>query len=241
MPSTLSILYQDSHLLAVNKPAGILSLPHGYDPKVEYVTGLLEAEYGPLWIVHRLDQETSGVLLLARTADAHRELNRQFEGREVEKVYHAIVPGNPKWVEERLSAPLLVDGDRKHRTTIDARLGKPAVTRFKVLERYGAYALIEARPETGRTHQIRVHLQKLGYPITGDPLYGNGEEVLLSRVKPGYHGDRDEERSMIQRLALHARTISFLHPETGERLQIEAPYPKDFESALKQMRKFQKG
>jgi RluA family pseudouridine synthase len=240
MTRVLETLYQDNSLLAVNKPAGMLSLPHGYDPQVKYVTAILEPEYGELWIVHRLDQDTSGVLLLARTAEAHRSLNSQFEGREVEKVYHAIVPGNPEWSEERVSAPLLVDGDRKHRTIIETRLGKHAATRFKVLERYGGYALIEARPETGRTHQIRVHLLKLGFPICGDPLYGNGEGVFLSRVKPGYRGDREQERSMIIRLALHARSISILHPETGERLTIEAPYPKDFESALKQMRKFQK-
>lgn len=240
MASTLEPLYLDEDLLAVNKPAGMLSLPHGYDPKVQYVIGLLEPEFGQLWVVHRLDQDTSGVLLLARTAEAHRELNRQFEERQVEKVYHAIVPGNPDWNEERVNAPLLVDGDRKHRTIVEPRLGKPSATRFMVLERYGAYALVEARPETGRTHQIRVHLLKLGYPIAGDPLYGNGEGVYLSRVKPGYRSGRGEEYSMIQRLALHARRIDFLHPSTGDRTGIEAPYPKDFEAAVRQMRKFQR-
>lgn len=244
MASSLELLFQDEHLLAVNKPAGLLTLPHGYDPKAEFVTGvlagILAGDLGQLWIVHRLDAETSGVLLLARTAEAHRDLNRQFESRQVEKVYHAIVAANPPWTAERVTSPLLVDGDRKHRTLIDPRLGKPAATNFQVLERYGAYTLIEARPETGRTHQIRVHLQKLGFPIAGDSLYGNGEGVFLSRVKPGYRTGRGEERSLIQRLALHARSIHCLHPQTGEDLTIEAPYPRDFEAALRQMRKFQK-
>jgi RluA family pseudouridine synthase len=231
------ILQSDDHILAINKPAGLLSLPDGYDPDIPHLASLFEPEYGQLWMVHRLDQDTSGVVLMARTADAHRHLNDQFSNRKVEKMYHAVVAGSPAWKELRVSQPLLIDADRKHRTIVHPQKGKPAATRLRALESYGAYSLIEARPETGRTHQIRVHLASQGLPICGDNLYGSGEGVLLSKVKPGYKAGRAEERPLIERLALHARRLGFTHPGTEQKMEITAPYPKDFESALRQLRK----
>jgi 23S rRNA-/tRNA-specific pseudouridylate synthase len=128
----------------------------------------LEQEYGRLWIVHRLDRETSGVLLLARSAEAHRLLNTQFEQHLVSKIYHALVIGSPDWQKKTISLPLRPNGDRHHRTVVDRDKGKPAVTRLNVMERFDHYCLVEAIPETGRTHQIRAHLSALGLYIMGD-------------------------------------------------------------------------
>ena len=232
-----AVIFEDESILVVSKPAGLLSVPDGYDPAVPHLPGVLEPEFGRLWVVHRLDADTSGIILLARSESAHRRMNEQFEARQVEKVYHALVAGLPGWTEIRVNLPLKVDGDRRHRTLVDPREGKPAATRLKVLERLRAYALVEARPETGRTHQIRVHLASQGFPVTGDTLYGNGEGVYLSRAKTKYKSGRGEERPMVARLALHARSLTFIHPSTGSQMTIEAPYPKDFEAALHQLRK----
>ncbi|HEY3288620.1 MAG TPA: RluA family pseudouridine synthase, partial [Anaerolineae bacterium] len=165
----MPVLYEDDDILVVSKPAGLVSVPDGYDTESEHLGMVLEPIYGKLWMVHRLDKDTSGVIVLARTEQAHRALSGQFEERDVAKVYHAIVNGNPVWTERTISAPLRPDADRFHRTVIDINDGKPATTAFKVLERFGSgsfrYALIEAKPESGRTHQIRVHLMALGSPV----------------------------------------------------------------------------
>lgn len=235
------ILYLDEFLLAINKPPGLPSLPDGYDPQAPHVKSILEPELGRLWMVHRLDKETSGVLLLARTAQAHRELNSQFESHLVSKVYHALVVGNPTWEQFRADQPLRVDGDRRHRTLVDAVRGKPAVTHLLVLERFRNYSLVEARPETGRTHQIRAHLAALGHPLLGDMLYGDSPGLYLSELKPGFGKAGCAECALIRRAALHARWLRFAHPGSGEVQTIEAPYPKDFNAALRQLRRYASG
>jgi len=232
------LLWSDAAVLVVCKPAGLPTLPDGYDPDAPHLRGVLEAAYGPLWMLHRLDRDTSGVLVLARTAEAHRIINTQFERRQVEKVYHALVVGNPSWEEKIVNLKLHPNGDRKHRTVVDARRGKPSTTHLRILERFRAWGLIEARPKTGRTHQIRAHLAALGYPILADGLYGDGVSLFLSQLKPGYQAGRTKERPLLERLALHARKLSFAHPVTEETLTIEAPYPGDFERALRQLRKY---
>jgi RluA family pseudouridine synthase len=225
--------------LCINKPAGLPALPDGYDLGAAHVKALLEERFGELWIVHRLDRETSGVLLLARTPEAHRQLCLQFEVRLVEKIYHALVVGAPAWDERRVSLPLRPDVGRAHRTVVDHKGGKPALTHLKVLERFGRFSLLEARPETGRTHQIRAHLASQGCPIAADALYGSGEGVYLSRIKPGYKPSRGEEHPLLSRLGLHAFSLWVDHPFTGERLELHAPYPKDLETVLRNLRRFQ--
>jgi tRNA pseudouridine32 synthase / 23S rRNA pseudouridine746 synthase len=217
----ISVLYIDDSLLVVNKPAGLPTLHDGYDKTAPYLGGELAVRYGRVWIVHRLDRETSGAIVLARTAAAHRALNLQFDAHTVTKIYHALVIGAPDWDERTIDLPLRPDGDRRHRTVIDPQRGKAAITHVCVLERFTHHALIEARLETGRTHQIRAHLAAMGYPLVADALYGKTTAV-----------------NGIGRTALHSRSIAFEHPTTGERLEFEAPYPADFEAALKDLRGF---
>jgi RluA family pseudouridine synthase len=235
------VIYEDDSILVVSKPTGLVSVPDGYDTESQDLVSVLEPAYGELWIVHRLDRETSGVIVLARTDKAHRSLSAQFEDRDVAKVYHAIVHGHPVWAERTIYAPLRPDADRYHRTVVDHEDGKPATTKFRVLEKFGhgaaRYSLIEALPETGRTHQIRVHLMVLGSPVAVDALYGTTTPILLSTIKRNYRGDMDEEHALLERLGLHAFQLSIFHPKSGQEMHFEAPYPKDISATLKQLRK----
>jgi RluA family pseudouridine synthase len=218
-----------------NKPAGLLAIRGGFGQE-PYLAQILEPDLGRLWIVHRLDRETSGVIVFARTAAAHRDLNAQFEGRGVVKLYHALTVGVPSWQERQVDLPLRRDGDRRHRTVVDAIHGRPSLTHLAVLERFRGFALLEATPRTGRTHQIRAHLRVIGLPIVGDALYGGGSELLLSmlRSEPPKVGTSD--CVLIARTALHALSISFAHPKTGEPMQFTAPYPEDMSRALRALR-----
>jgi len=218
-PQPLTILYQDDSVLAVNKPAGLPTLPDGYNRAAPCLIDLLKQQFDRVWVVHRLDRDTSGVIVFARTAEVHRALNIAFDSRQVHKVYHAIVIGVPEWDEHLIDLPLRPDGDRRHRTVIDRARGKPALTRVVVLERFSQHTLIEAQPATGRTHQIRAHLAALDLPLAGDVLYGGKDAA-----------------SLIQRTALHARSIKFTHPVTREVLLLSAPYPNDFVATLAQLR-----
>lgn len=222
----IPLLWQDAALLAVNKPAGLPVLPDGYHPEAPYLVNLLRQEHGALWVVHRLDKETSGVILFARTAAAHRALNTQFERRQVTKQYHALVAGRPPWKEYQIDMPLRANGDRRHRTVPDPYHGKPASTSLRVLEELGDYTLLAAEPHTGRTHQIRAHLAYLGFPLVGDSLYAGrkANQPPASALPP------------LTRLALHAWQLRLLHPITQDELLFTAPYPPDFSQAIEKLR-----
>jgi RluA family pseudouridine synthase len=233
----IPVLYSDDALLAVDKPSGVLSIPDRYDPDAPVAATQLRDDWGPLFVVHRLDKDTSGVLIYARTSDAHKALGSAFESRSVAKTYRALVRGSPSWDETSCELPLSPDGDRMHRTVLDAHNGKKSATSFTVVARYKNFALVEARPETGRTHQVRVHLAALGHPCLCDPLYGDGEALLLSKLKRRWKGDPFDERPLLARAALHALSAEFDHPLTGSTLRIEAPLPKDLRAAISQLEK----
>ena len=211
----MKIIYEDNHLLVVDKPAGLSVLPDGWEKDSEYLVKMLQEQYGKIFIVHRLDKITSGVMVFARDAEIHRALNIQFENHEAQKTYHAILEGNPKWEEKVAKHPLRANVGHKHRTMVDDRNGKPSETRFRVMKRYQESALVEAKPMTGRTHQIRVHAYALGHPLVEDLLYGA------------------RDRYGIPRPMLHAQSLSFTHPVSNEKVKFSAPHPADFEEALK--------
>jgi len=208
------ILHEDSELLVVNKPTGIPILPDGWKKDSPYLVQMLEEFFRKLWIVHRLDKTTSGVMIFTRTEDSHRALNMQFEQHVVQKVYHAIVVGDPEWDQKITRYPLRVDVGHSHRTVVDPKKGKSSETTFRVLERFGGFSLLKAVPTTGRTHQIRVHAYRIGYPLLGDTLYSA------------------PVTNFIDRPALHALSLEFIHPTSDERITFSAPYPDDFQNAL---------
>jgi len=228
------VIWKDESILVMNKPAGLLTLPDGFDQTAPHLKTVLAPDYGPLWIVHRLDKDTSGVIVLARNSNAHRHLNTQFQERSVSKIYHALVIGEPDWDRKIIDLPLKVDGDRRHRTVVDMQNGRASVTRLKALERFGSFSLMEAAPESGRRHQIRAHLLAVGLPIAGDALYG-------ARKRERAPDLQDSKISgMLARTALHARSIKLAHPITEEEIFIEAPYPKDFRFVLNVLRSEQR-
>jgi RluA family pseudouridine synthase len=214
----MEIIFADDVILVINKPAGLSVLPEGWDKDAPYLVRMLEEKYGKIWIVHRIDKSTSGILIFALTAEAHRSLNIQFEKHQVEKKYHAIFNGVPRWEEKTTKFPLRVNVGHKHRTMVDDRNGVRSETRFKLLERYQASALVEAMPMTGRTHQIRVHAYALGHPLLGDVLYSAPETDVIARP------------------ALHAYALAFTHPVTGKNSSFQADYPNDFKTAVKLLR-----
>ncbi len=228
------IVYQDDAIVAVNKASG-LAVVSGRG-RVDCLVGLLgeDARLGgkkPM-IVHRIDADTSGLVVLALNAEAHRGMSEQFRLRTVTKEYLALVRGTPLHESGSVDLPIGRDGKDKNRMVIRGMDAKPSRTKWVVEQRFAGVTLMKVYPVTGRRHQIRVHLKAMGYPLAVDKYYG-GEKLLLSEFKRHYKvGKMQEEKPMMERLTLHARGLEFLHPMTGAAMKLEAELPKDFRSAV---------
>ncbi|MBE0684366.1 MAG: RluA family pseudouridine synthase [Anaerolineaceae bacterium] len=209
------IIYIDNSIIVINKPSGLRTIPDGYDKNKENLQSLLKTEFPELMTVHRLDKETSGVILFARNKESHRNLNTQFEKRLIQKNYWAITHNIPEWDHYTARLPLLVNGDRQHRTIIK-QSGKSAETHFikHKFDRKKCLSFLEAIPYTGYTHQIRSHLSFLGLSILGDQLYT--KDLTKSQRELNFSVDR---------MMLHASSIEFLHPETNQKILINTDAP----------------
>ena len=233
-----SVIYSDDDFIVLNKRSGILIAADRYNPDAPRLDLMAEKEFGKLYAVHRIDKDTSGLIIYAKNLEAQKGISIQFEQRKVQKTYHALVYGHPLWENLHVDLALEPDGDARHRTVVNKKFGKPSVTDFHLIGVCGPYSWIEAKPKTGRTHQIRVHLAANNLSIVCDPLYsGNQKPVRLSEVKRKWNGDEDEERPLLSRLALHAYKIQFEHPATHEQVTFTAPYARDMEAVRKQFAK----
>jgi RluA family pseudouridine synthase len=239
MKNEVRMLFEDDALLIVEKPAGMLSIPERFDPQKDNLLGRLRQQYGQVMVVHRLDRETSGLICFARTEAAHRHLSMQFTNREVDKYYITLVDGRPVPPQGIIDKPIGPHPSIGGKMTVTPN-GKPALTLYRVLDTYRNFSLVEANIKTGRTHQIRVHFSSIGHPLAVDPLYGKRECLMLSEIKlRGYHlGKFEEERPLIQRLTLHAWRLGLIHPVTETRIEVESPFPKDFNALLRQLDKW---
>ncbi|WND03243.1 RluA family pseudouridine synthase [Temperatibacter marinus] len=208
MEPFLDILYQDDDLLFLNKPSGLLTVPGKNEDMKDCLESRVQAQFSAATIIHRLDMETSGVLVMARHKDAHRAVSRQFEMRQTEKYYEAVVWGVLPQDTGEVDEPLICDWPNRPLQKICYDHGKKAVTNYTVLDRTETTTRVTLNPITGRSHQLRVHMLHLGHPILGDRLYASGEAYTAS-----------------PRLALHANSLKITHPETSESLDISAPIP----------------
>jgi 23S rRNA pseudouridine1911/1915/1917 synthase len=248
-----TIIFEDADIIAVNKESGISVGGDRWDACKERLDTIIQKDAGleTIFKIHRLDNASSGLVIFAKNAASHKKLSTAFEKRDVKKTYIAIVHGRPVWEETICDLPLVQDGNKKHLSIVDKHRGKKSLTRFKLVANAGNYSIISAFPETGRQHQIRVHLAKIGHPIVCDELYGKSEPVFLSKFKRKWKGDPFEEKALISRLALHSESLLlpdyFLSGEKiskdsggeqqGNALFLSAPLHKDMKALISQIKK----
>ncbi|SDC79558.1 RluA family pseudouridine synthase [Niabella drilacis] len=233
------IVFEDDDLVALNKPSGLLSIPDraGKDPSLKE---LLQQVYPAVFTIHRLDRETSGLILFAKNAEAHKHFSQQFEGRKTVKIYNGLVMGSVPELSGSIDAPI-AENMVKRGTMLIHRRGKQALTDFNVLKDFKIYSWMEFRIHTGRTHQIRIHAKEIGHPLAVDTIYGDGKPLYLSSFKPKFNLSKEhlEERPLLNRLALHASRLKIEAPE-GHWLELEAPLHKDLKATLQQLEKMKK-
>ena len=232
-----SIIFENDDFVAINKEPGMLTIPDRHDETQLSLYKILNQKYGKIFIVHRLDRDTSGLILFAKNESTHKYLSQLFEQRNIEKKYLGIVRGNIPEKKGTVNEPIGEHPIKKGVMTITKK-GKPSLTNYEVLEEYGIYSLVQFDIQSGRTHQIRVHTKSLGHPIICDTVYGDGKPILLSSFKKKYKLSQNdlEERPIINRLALHSYHLTFtdIHQKI---FSIEAPLPKDMKALLQQLKK----
>lgn len=231
------IIAENDSLVVVNKPSGLLTIPDRFDAQLPSVKTRLQQQYGNIFVVHRIDRDTSGILLFAKNEDAHKYYSAAFEERTIVKKYLGLVHGSPLQSSGTINKPIAHHPVQKGKMVVH-RSGKPSVTHYRVMQNFGLYSLVEWQIETGRTHQIRVHMQDLGHPIVCDELYGTPEPIFLSRIKRKFKLSKNEEaeRPMLNRLALHAFSLDFTSQENRQ-IHLEAPLFKDMQATLTQLGK----
>ena len=240
MKTTLyELIHEDDDLLVVNKSSGLLSIPDRFGKEKDSLSALLQERFGRVFTVHRLDRETSGILCFARNEAAHRNLSMQFEHHTVDKYYHALLDGVLHHEEGEINKPIGEHPVISGKMAIVAG-GKPSLTFYRVLEHLQRFTLVEVLLKTGRTHQIRVHFQSIGFSLAVDALYGARSGLMLSEIKKkAYRTGKysEEERPLMARTSLHASRLRLNHPVTGERMEFVSDIPKDFSALLRQLRK----
>jgi RluA family pseudouridine synthase len=246
-----TVVYDDENIIAVNKASGISMGGDRWDESRLRLDKLVASAIGDeqkLYTVHRIDHETSGLVVFAKNEATHRSLSLAFEERDVKKRYIAVVHGQPSWKETSCDLPLVPNGNKQHMTIIDKFHGKKSLTAFRCICSAGNYSILEAIPETGRTHQIRVHAAALGLPVVCDSLYGTDKPVLLSSIKKNWRGDLLEEKPLLARLGLHSVELSlpiavFPYEFTADScisndiVTFSAPFPRDISALIKQVEK----
>lgn len=234
-----NILFEDEHQLIVHKPAGMLSIPDRHVPEKINLLHWLQQKYGQVLTVHRLDKNTSGLICFARHPEAHRHLSLQFEHSKVKKSYLAVLDGLLHEEQGTIDRPIAPHPTRPGQMMV-SKHGKAAITHFRRLECFQRFTLVEAVIKTGRTHQIRVHFQSLGYPLAVDEFYGPRPALYLSEIKGRSYrqGKNKEERPLLGRLSLHAQQLGLV-PFSTEKMELfSAEPPKDIAATLKQLRKW---
>ncbi|NCI51693.1 RluA family pseudouridine synthase [Sediminibacterium roseum] len=232
----IDVIFENDDFIAVNKPSGLLSIPDRLGQEIS-LKDMLKEKYDGIYTVHRLDRDTSGIIVFAKTEESHKELSQLFEGREMEKYYVGLVYGNMMNASGSIDAPIAEHPGKVTKMMTHAK-GKPSLTDYEVLESFRLFSWVQFRIHTGRTHQIRVHMQHLGHPIVCDEIYGDPKPVLLSSLKKNFKLSKsaDEERPVLSRLALHSTTLKFTLK--GETFALEAALPKDLRAVLQQLRKW---
>jgi 23S rRNA pseudouridine1911/1915/1917 synthase len=233
----ISIIYENEDFVAVNKSSGMLTIPDRHDETQLSLYKILSQQYSKIFIAHRLDRETSGIVVFAKNETSHKYLSQLFEKRNIEKIYFGIVQGSMTDKAGSINEPIAEHPFHKGTMVVNKK-GKPSLTEYKVLEDYGIYSAIEFNIHSGRTHQIRVHTKFVGHPIACDPVYGDGKPILLSSFKKKYKlSEKDEEeRPLLNRLALHSYQLKFKDAHSIEH-SLEAPLPKDLNALLQQLKK----
>ncbi len=237
MKLNVDVIFEDDDLLIANKPSGLTVIPDRIHPEKETVQTILEKKFGKLFVVHRIDRGTSGILCFARNAEAHKHLSLQFQNHQVKKFYKAIVTGRLQGKEGIIDTPIAENKVRPGTMLIHVR-GKDALTIFMVEEQFKHAALLNVEIKTGRTHQIRVHMASAGHPLLVDEIYGGSPAFYFSSIKRNYKQTEEEERPTIARLTLHASELTLLHPSSEKEISFIAPLPKDLETVLKLLRKY---
>jgi 23S rRNA pseudouridine1911/1915/1917 synthase len=238
MNNHYDIIFEDDDLLVINKFANVLSIPDRWNPDIPNLRTLLDESYGKIFVVHRLDKETSGIMVFAKNAEMHKYLNDLFEHHKIRKLYHVVVTGILQRNELEVDIPILADPSMKGKSIPSSR-GKESLTKIKVLQRFKAATLIECDLISGRHHQIRVHCSAIGHPLLVDEMYGSKSEFMLSSIKRKFYLKKGtEERPIIDRITMHAHSIQFPLPKSGEIATFTAEYPKDFAALVQVLGKY---